>query len=70
MSGLGQKAEVGPLNDMSGPLKADIKPNGRHVCFVPIAPPETDLFNHLVSKCHQGRRDFETKRFRRPRVDA
>jgi hypothetical protein len=33
-------------------------------------PPEMDLFNHLVSERHQACRDFETKRFRRPRVDT
>jgi len=33
-------------------------------------PPEMDLFNHLVSERHQACRDFEIKRFRRPRVDT
>ena len=73
MSLLGQKAKYslrahtvrftpdnGLKSDIAGgPFRANSDP-----------PPEMDLFNHLVSERHQACRDFETKRFRRPRVDT
>lgn len=58
MSAMGQELTFAPATGMSA------------LGHNRTSQPEMDLVNHLVGERNQARWDFETKCFRRPRVDT